>query len=41
MHLVVTHNVQDDTKTSVFGCLGETGNVALSTSVLHEIEVKK
>ena len=41
MHLVFTHNVQDETKSSVFGCLGETGNVALSTSVLHKIEVRE
>ena len=41
MHLVFTHNVQDETKSSVLGCLGETGNVALSTSVLHKIEVRE
>ena len=41
MHLVFTHNVQDETKSSVLGCLGESGNVALSTSVLHKIEVRE
>ena len=40
-HLVVTHNVQDDTKTSVLGCLGMAGNVALSTSGSTRSRYKK